>query len=141
MTGLEGLIAIACFALMPVALVFISRYFNLRERQLQRAESLDPAKLQELLTARLELGARVENLEAIVCSADFEVNRRLHALAVRPAPAAPLLAARPVEKIAMPLVRARSSATRGRSTGLLESHGLALAPIRRLRGRGNRRSA
>lgn len=85
MSGLEGLFAIVIVALMPVALVFITRYYALREKELMTRSESNDRRLEQLLEDRLRLEARVENLESIICTADFELDQRLQRLSP-PAP-------------------------------------------------------
>jgi hypothetical protein len=72
---------------MPVAIVFISKYFKALEKGLigPRARGqLDEAaqkKIEALLKERALLEGRVQNLESIVCSVDMELNARLNRLA------------------------------------------------------------
>jgi hypothetical protein len=85
MDGIEALVAIV-FAMVPVAMRFIARYYRLREKQLQlRAE--EPRLLAELIDEKRALEQRVENLESIICAVDFEIDRRLHRLPPLPSAA------------------------------------------------------
>lgn len=77
MSGLEGLFAIVIVALMPVALVFITRYYALREKELASRSDADCRRLELLAEEKAALELRVENLESIICTADFELERRL----------------------------------------------------------------
>ncbi len=80
MTGFEGLIAILIVTLMPVALVFISRYYALREKQLTARSDADARRIDELTEGRRLLEARVEALESIVCNVEFDLDQRLRRL-------------------------------------------------------------
>jgi hypothetical protein len=80
--------------LLGVPIYFVRRYLKLREREvaaLEQARSGGPEKLL-LEEENRSLRDRVEKLEAIVTSADFDLNQKLAALdvpkdrAVAPAP-------------------------------------------------------
>src|SRR5687767_7696328 len=75
---MEGLVAI----LMPVLIVFIVTYFRFRTKQLALEEKrgYDPKLLEAADKEKKLLEARVQNLESIVCSVDFELNQRLNRL-------------------------------------------------------------
>jgi len=66
---------------MPVLLVYIIRYFRFREKQLEMGRGQDPQLVEALERERKLLMERVQNLESIVCSVDFELNARLNRLA------------------------------------------------------------
>jgi eukaryotic-like serine/threonine-protein kinase len=72
----EGIIAL----LMPVMIVFIVAYYRFRTRQLalEEKKGADPKLLKEADTEKKALEARIQNLESIVCSVDFELNERLN---------------------------------------------------------------
>ena len=95
MTGFEGLLAILIVALMPVALVFISRHYALREKQLTTRAEGEGRKIEELVEARRLLEARMEALESIVCTVEFDLDQRLHRLGARPPARRALPAPRP----------------------------------------------
>jgi eukaryotic-like serine/threonine-protein kinase len=65
----------------PIFITFIVFYFRLRQRQLELGFRQEPQKLEALEKQRLMLEARVQNLESIVCSVDFELSQRLNRLA------------------------------------------------------------
>jgi len=66
----------------PVAIVGIVSYFRFRTRQLLAPKSAgDSKELEAMRAERKQLEARVQNLESIVCSVDFELNARLNRLA------------------------------------------------------------
>jgi serine/threonine-protein kinase len=67
--------------MMPVMIVFIVKYFRFREKQLEAGRGQDPRLLEQLERERKMLEERVQNLESIVCSVDFELNARLNRLA------------------------------------------------------------
>src|SRR5262245_23455688 len=78
---MEGIFAIFAVFGMPVLIVFIVKYFRFREKQLEAARGQDPKLLESLEKERKLLEERVQNLESIVCSVDFELNARLNRLA------------------------------------------------------------
>jgi hypothetical protein len=78
---MEGLIGVLGAFAMPVLLVFIIKYFRFREKQLEAGRGHDPQLLKALEQERKLLEERVQNLESIVCSVDFELNARLNRLA------------------------------------------------------------
>jgi serine/threonine-protein kinase len=85
---MEGVVAILMVFGMPVAIVFIVKYFKALEKGLigpkAKAQGLPPAERQQLEALARErqlLEARVQNLETIVCSVDLELNARLNRLA------------------------------------------------------------
>jgi serine/threonine-protein kinase len=72
----------------PVALTYIVSSFRyrakelaLKEKEAENRRLLPAAPNEELEKKRKELEARIENLESIVCSVDFELNARLNRLA------------------------------------------------------------
>jgi serine/threonine-protein kinase len=68
----------------PVAIVGIVSYFRFKTRQLMQASSPQSKKeLEDLQKEKKQLEARVQNLESIVCSVDFELNQRLNRLAAQ----------------------------------------------------------
>jgi hypothetical protein len=69
---------------MPVAIVGIVSYFRYKTRQLMASTSPQSKKeLEDLHKEKKLLEARVQNLESIVCSVDFELNQRLNRLAAQ----------------------------------------------------------
>jgi eukaryotic-like serine/threonine-protein kinase len=84
---MEGVLAILMVFGMPVAIVFIVKYFKALEKGLigpKARAHLPPAERQQLEALARErqlLEARVQNLETIVCSVDLELNARLNRLA------------------------------------------------------------
>lgn len=76
---------------MPVALVFIVKYFKFREKQLE-AGGANPKLLAavraEYETKQQELEARIENLESILIEKDDQLDRRLGGRSGSPRPAA-----------------------------------------------------
>jgi hypothetical protein len=85
MDGMEALVAIV-FAMVPIAMRFIARYYRLREKQLMLLGEPSPRRIERLVEEKRLLEQRVENLESIICSVDYELNRRLHRLASAAAP-------------------------------------------------------
>src|SRR5262249_22701954 len=72
--GMEGVLAL----LMPVFIVFIVTYYRFRTKQLAAGERSDPKLPEASEKERKALEARIQNLESIVCSVDFELNQRLN---------------------------------------------------------------
>jgi eukaryotic-like serine/threonine-protein kinase len=72
----EGVIAI----LMPVMIVFIVTYYRFRAKQLALEEKKEPNRklLEAADKEKKALEARIQNLESIVCSVDFELNQRMN---------------------------------------------------------------
>src|SRR5579859_3232853 len=66
----------------PVAIVGMVSYFRYKTRQLA-GRPQDKKELDELAREKKLLEARVQNLESIVCSVDFELNQRLNRLAAQ----------------------------------------------------------
>ena len=81
---MEGMFAVFMVFGMPVFIVAVLQYFKaVREGKMG---PLVKANLKELDTVREErkrLEERVQNLESIVCSVDFELNQRLNKLLVQ----------------------------------------------------------
>lgn len=80
---MEKIIAILAVFGSPVAIVWAVMYFRYRGKQLQLEGANKPerALLAASEAERRKLEARVQNLETIVCSVDFELNQRLNRLA------------------------------------------------------------
>jgi serine/threonine-protein kinase len=78
----EPIIAILSVFGMPAVIVFIVSYFRFRTKQLALEEARARSESPKLLAAANEekkaLEARIQNLESIVCSVDFELNQRLN---------------------------------------------------------------
>jgi hypothetical protein len=70
---------------LPVAIVFVTRYFNFREKQLaaqvaaQRLPAPSDGAALPSVSKQRELEARIENLESILIALDSELEARLHA--------------------------------------------------------------
>jgi hypothetical protein len=78
--------AAGLFGVMAVPIYFVRRYLKLRERQvaaLEGAQSEGQERL--LLEENRSLRERIEKLESIVSSSDYELNRKLAALDDAPA--------------------------------------------------------
>jgi serine/threonine-protein kinase len=58
----------------------VKRRFDLREKQLEADNKVDRDQLEESENERKLLLGRIENLESIVCSVDYELNVRLNQL-------------------------------------------------------------
>jgi serine/threonine-protein kinase len=67
----------------PVSIVGLVSYFRYKTRQLTAGTPKDKKELEELHKEKKLLEARVQNLESIVCSVDFELNQRLNRLAAQ----------------------------------------------------------
>ncbi len=67
----------------PVAIVGVVSYFRYKTRQLLQGAPKDKHELEEREREKKQLEARVQNLESIVCSVDFELNQRLNRLAAQ----------------------------------------------------------
>jgi serine/threonine-protein kinase len=82
---MEGALAIIFTFGMPIAIVYIVKYYKYREKELALRER-QGASYKQLEAAEKEkkqLEQRVQNLESIVCSVDFELNQRLNRLAAQ----------------------------------------------------------
>lgn len=108
MTGIEGLLAILIVVLMPVVLVIVTRHYAFREKELALRGEVDARRLKQLVEEKQQLEARIENLESIVCTVEFELDQRLHGLCEAP-PAMLSEAAR----AAVPAGRSRALPQRG----------------------------
>jgi serine/threonine-protein kinase len=67
--------------LMPTMIVAMTLFYSFKKKQLNAAAKGDPKELERLKQERKQLEARVQNLESIVCSVEFELNARLNRLA------------------------------------------------------------
>jgi serine/threonine-protein kinase len=80
------MVAMLCVFGMPVAISFVNRYFKFKERELELGAG-GRGELKQLESGtsggkeRKLLEARLQNLETIVCSVDFELNQRLNRVA------------------------------------------------------------
>ena len=80
MDELIGLIAVIMSFGLP--LYIVKRRYDARENErLKDAGGAAPKELEDLRAERKLLAARIENLESIVCSVDYELNMRLSRLA------------------------------------------------------------
>ncbi len=95
---MEGVIAILSTFGMPVLIVFIvmSYRYRTKELALRGRQMVEPKLLQAAEEEKKLLEQRIENLESIVCSVDFELNQRLNRVAAHasmarqlPSPAGP----------------------------------------------------
>jgi serine/threonine-protein kinase len=67
---------------MPVMIVLIVSHYRFKGKELDKApRGPDPKLLEGVMKERKQLEARIENLESIVTSVDFELNQRLNKLA------------------------------------------------------------
>jgi serine/threonine-protein kinase len=77
----EGVIAIICAVGGPMAYLILREYWRFKAKELERATAAAPRQVAALEAEKAQLEARIQNLEAIVCSVDFELNQRLSRLA------------------------------------------------------------
>jgi serine/threonine-protein kinase len=119
---------------MPVAITFVNRYFKFKELELQRG--LGGRREENLLESgsvatsdRKLLEARLQNLETIVCSVDFELNQRLNRVAAEAS-----LAGRWLPPAAA------SAAAESLKSQTAELIGAPTSPGNRLREEGERRA-
>src|SRR3954471_23640667 len=87
---------------MPVAIVGIVTYFRYKTRQLLEGKPKEKKELEDLHKEKKLLEARVQNLESIVCSVDFELNQRLNRLAAAQSAIGLLPPAQPQKQAAGP---------------------------------------
>ena len=109
---MEEVLAIIMSLGMPVFIVAIITHYRFRSKQLAASEArrVDPKLLQASEQERKELEARIQNLESIVCSVDFELNQKLNRLIVEKSQ---VMAAMPAEAMArMPVVALPLGGTR-----------------------------
>jgi eukaryotic-like serine/threonine-protein kinase len=80
---MEGIVAILATFGTPVLIVFTVVYYRYRTRELalREKQAADPRKLEASEKEKKLLEQRIQNLESIVCSVDFELNQRLNRLA------------------------------------------------------------
>jgi serine/threonine-protein kinase len=95
MGELVGIIAILCFFGSPVAIIWAVMHFRHRDKLLKLEETRRPwaGQLEVAEREKKQLEARIQNLETIVCSVDFELNQRLNRLAAGVSGALPALPA------------------------------------------------
>jgi predicted Ser/Thr protein kinase len=94
---MDGIFAILSVFGMPVLIVYIVTHYRFRAKQLALEEKRAPEiKLLEAADKEKKaLEARIQNLESIVCSVDFELNQRMNRVLAEQSviQRAPLLAA------------------------------------------------
>src|SRR5262245_5017103 len=92
---MEGIIAILATFGTPVVIVWTVMHYRYRNRELalREKQSSDPKKLDAADKEKKLLEQRIQNLESIVCSVDFELNQRLNRLASQASMAARALPA------------------------------------------------
>jgi eukaryotic-like serine/threonine-protein kinase len=83
---MEGVLAILMVFGMPVVITYIVKSYRFREKELALKEKQQERQLllgtnEDLDKQRKALEARIQNLETIVCSVDYELNVRLNRLA------------------------------------------------------------
>jgi serine/threonine-protein kinase len=80
----EVLAIIFLFGVLPVGLPLSLRWLRYRhERRIKELEAGGGQEMKALAAAKTELEERVRNLEAIVCSVDFELNAKINRVASR----------------------------------------------------------
>jgi serine/threonine-protein kinase len=78
MADIPGLVAIVMTLGMAPAIIYIRGQYKLKEKQLQlEAGNAKPEETKRLTEENKLLRERVENLESIVCSVDFELNQKV----------------------------------------------------------------
>jgi serine/threonine-protein kinase len=77
---MEGVLAILCVFGMPALIVYIVSNYRYRTKQLALEEKRagNPLLLEAADKDKKALEARIQNLESIVCSVDFELNQRMN---------------------------------------------------------------
>ncbi len=90
---MEGVFAILMTFGMPIAIVLIVKHYRYREKELalREKQAAEPKRLEAAEKEKRLLEQRVQNLESIVCSVDFELNQRLNRLASQASVAAKAL--------------------------------------------------
>lgn len=78
MADFAALVAIVMSLGMAPAIVYLRGQYKLKEKQLQlEAGGVKPEETKRLVEENKTLRERVENLESIVCSVDFELNQKV----------------------------------------------------------------
>ncbi len=83
---MEGIIAIIMIFGMPVFIIGVNKYFQYKKLKLQadlKRLPEDKSRVDALEKERALLEKRIENLETIICSVDFELNAKLNRLAAQ----------------------------------------------------------
>jgi serine/threonine-protein kinase len=95
MNALVGIVAILAFFGSPVAIIWAVMHFRHRDKLLKLEEARRPwvGQLEAAEREKKQLEARIQNLETIVCSVDFELNQRLNRLAAGVSTSLPALPA------------------------------------------------
>src|SRR5215471_260203 len=121
---MEGVIAILAVFGMPVLIVLIRAYFKHQSEltALKAKEGADAKLLVAAAKEREALEARIQNLESIVCSVDFELNQKLNRVIEK----SQIMAAMPAAAAAG-VVRAKVAALPAGDTAAAE-------PVRRASG-------
>ncbi len=77
---MEGTLAILLIFGGPLAAYGIAKWAGLRRLQIERAADPEAqARIAQLESERAQLASRVDNLETIVCSVDYEINAQIEA--------------------------------------------------------------
>jgi eukaryotic-like serine/threonine-protein kinase len=107
---MEGALAILMVFGMPVFIIFIRAYYK-HQSALLESGKVDVKQLKASEAERKALEARIQNLESIVCSVDYELNQKLNRVIVEKSQ---VMAAMPAEAAARaPVVALPAGATVG----------------------------
>src|SRR5215470_1108785 len=117
---MEDIIAIVMSLGMPVFIVAIVSHYRYRSKELAaKSHGADPKLLEASEKERKALEARIQNLESIVCSVDFELNQKLNRIIVEKSQ---VMAAMPAEAAARaPVIALPAGATVGEARRLSAS--------------------
>lgn len=75
---MQDVIALVMSLGMAPLIVFIVSHFRFRTKQLAAQQLQTPRQLEAVEREKKALETRIQNLESIVCSVDFELNQRLN---------------------------------------------------------------
>lgn len=95
MSALIPIVAILSVFGSPALIVWIVMHYRFRSKELAAGGAGDSKRVKQLETEKRALESRIENLESIVCSVDFELTQRLNRLAAQTSIAMPALPAAP----------------------------------------------
>src|SRR5215470_4726392 len=118
---MEDIIAIIMSLGMPVFIVAIVSHYRYRTKELAAKSQggVNPKLLEASEKERKALEARIQNLESIVCSVDFELNQKLNRIIVEKSQ---VMAAMPAEAAARaPVIALPAGATVGEARRLSAS--------------------
>jgi serine/threonine-protein kinase len=84
---MEGVVALIMIFGMPVFIVGMTQYYRYKKAKLKASpdalSAVERQKLAQLEADNARMEGRLQNLETIVCSVDFELNQRLNRLAAK----------------------------------------------------------